>query len=113
MPLNLECQNKTKGMRSCFFVGVSIGGQKRLSVKGCYRSGLLLQFNSVESFSGQVIEKFGSMKQIVREVGADSSNSNELGFWNGFVSCEVDNLSILSVWVMFDFLIVLIVSQLL
>ena len=54
------------------------------SVKGCYRSGLSLQFNSVESSRGKVIEKFGSMKPIVREVGADSSNSNELGFWNGF-----------------------------
>ena len=32
MPLNLEYQNKTKGMRSCLFVGVSMGGQRRLSL---------------------------------------------------------------------------------
>ena len=40
--------------------------------------------NSVESSGGKVFEKFGSMKPIVREVCADSSDSNKLGFWNGF-----------------------------
>ena len=64
--------------------GVNRRAEEAFSVKGCYRSGLLLQFNFVESSSGNVIEKFRSMKPIVREVGADSSNSNELGFWNGF-----------------------------
>ena len=38
------------------------------SVKACYRSGLLLQFNSVESSSRKVVEKSGSMKPIVIEV---------------------------------------------
>ena len=32
----------------------------------------------------KVFKKCGSMKPIVREVCADSSNSNKLGFWNGF-----------------------------
>ena len=58
--------------------------EEAFSVKACYRSGLLLQFNSVESSSGKVVEKSGSMKPIIREVDADSSNSDKLGFWNGF-----------------------------
>ena len=63
-------------MRSCFFLEVSIGGQSKVfSVKVCYRFGLFLPFNSVESWR-EVIYKFGSMKPIVREVGAESFNSN-------------------------------------
>ena len=27
MPLSLECQNEIKGMQSCFFIGVSMGGR--------------------------------------------------------------------------------------
>ena len=45
-----------------------MGGQRRLSL---YRSGLLLQFNYVESSGGKVFQKFGSMKPILREVCAE------------------------------------------
>ena len=65
--------------------GVNGKTEEAFSVKACFRSGLLLQqFSSVESSIGKVVEKSGSMKPIVRKVGADSSNSNKLGFWNGF-----------------------------
>ena len=57
--------------------GVNGRAEESFSVKACYRSGLLLQFNFIESSSGKVFEKFGSMKPIVREVCADSSNSNK------------------------------------
>ena len=78
MPLNLECQNKTKAMRSCFLLGCKWEGRGGFLCQGLLQ---IWQLNSVESSSGKVI---GSMRPIVREVGADSSNSNELGFWNGF-----------------------------
>ena len=79
MPLNLECQNKTKGMQSCFFIGVSMGGQRSFFCQVLLQIWLVAAVNSVESSSRKMINKFGSMKPIVREVGADSSNSNELG----------------------------------
>ena len=60
--------------------GVNGRAEEAFSVKACYRSGLLLQFNSVESSGGKVLEKSGSMKPIVGEVGADSSNSNKFEF---------------------------------
>ena len=59
--------------------GVNGRAEEAFSVKACYRSGLLLQFNFVESSGGKVVEKSGSIKPIVREVGEHSSNSNKLG----------------------------------
>ena len=84
MPLNLECQNKKKVCDPVYLSGCQWEGRGGFLCQACYRSGLLLQFNSVESSSGKVFKKFGSMKPVVREVCADSSNSNKLGFWNGF-----------------------------
>ena len=66
-------------------LGCQIGGQRGLSLSriatdlACCCSLTLLN-----PLAEKVIEKFGSMEPIVREVGLDYSNLNELGFWNGF-----------------------------
>ena len=75
-----NAKTKQKVCDPVYLFGCQWEGKEAFSVKACYRSGLLLQFNSVESSGGKVVEKSGSMKSIVREVGADSSDSNKLGF---------------------------------
>ena len=69
-------QNK-KVCDPVYLLGVNGRAEEAFSVEACYKSGLLLQFNSVESSGGKVVEKSESMKPIVREVGADSYLQNK------------------------------------